>query len=819
MGLFDHERKHNRIMRKLGAECCVLLKKDGHFPLSASSDIAIYGSGARNTIKGGTGSGEVNSRFYVTVEKGLERAGFRVITGEWLDKYDEIYNEERVKFIEGLKKEAKENHADIMTYAMGRIMPEPEYEIPIEADCKNGIYVLSRISGEGSDREAVKGDILLTETEKRDIKICNDKYENFMLVLNTGGVVDISELGYVKNILILSQLGVKMGDTFADIVLGRANPSGKLATTWTGWGSYQDIGSFGEKDDTEYKEGIYVGYRYFDSIGEKQLYPFGYGLSFSSFTVGKPEISITKDVVTVETEVHNAGSYTGKEVVQLYVSIPAGKLDEPYQVLAGFAKTREILPGENEKVTISFSMKNIAPYSTEDSAYILEPGDYILRLGTDSVNTTPAGCVKVDKELVVRRVKNILDKPEFEDFKPENGSKGYGNEATEGLKVLTLSGADITEEKVNYERSNEIDESLRELSIQDIAKLAIGSFNPKGGIAGIIGNAGFTVAGAAGQTAMGLEDKGIPTLSMADGPAGLRISKHFTKDDKGVHSVGDSGLPESLRELMPKPVTKILTLTSHRPKKGEEIHHQYATAIPIGTAIAQSFNTELAEICGDIVGEEMEMFGVNLWLAPALNIHRDIRCGRNFEYYSEDPLISGLMAAAITRGVQKHKGCGVKIKHFAANNQEYNRFQNNSVMSERTLREIYLKGFEICVKDAAPKAVMTSYNLLNGVHTSHSKALTEDILRTEFGHTGIVMTDWVVRAFGSDKSCKHDIAHIADVILAGGDIFMPGSKEDYEDLLSAVKKGTLPEDRLLESATRIVKMAKSLAEVKQVEEQ
>ena len=813
MGLEDHERKHNRMMRRYGAECCVLLKKDGHFPLSASADIALYGNGARNTIKGGTGSGEVNSRFYVTVEKGLERAGFRIITGEWLDSYDEVAAKAKEDFLNNIKKEAKENHADVFNFAMGRIMAEPEYEIPITVECKTAIYVLSRISGEGADRDGIPGDILLTETEKRDIALCNEKYENFMLVLNTGGVVDISELGDIKNILILSQLGVKTGDTFADIVLGRSNPSGKLATTWTAWDKYPRIGTFGEKDDTEYKEGIYFGYRYFDTVGEKQIYPFGYGLSYSTFELGKSELSIAKDIVTVETEVRNTGSFTGKEVVQVYVSAPEGKLDQPYQVLAGFGKTDDILPGENEKVSVSFSMKDLASFSTADAAYILEAGDYILRVGTDSVNTVKAGVVKVEKELVVKRVKNIVEKPEFDDYKPEK-RVGYDSDAwnTEGLKSVILSPASISEITFNYESSAYIDDSLREIPIKDVINLTLGHYNSKNGLSAIVGNAGFTVAGAAGQTAMGFEDKGIPTLCMADGPAGIRISKHYTKDDKGVHAVGDSAMIESVRELMPKPVSKILSL-SNRPKKGAEIYHQYATAIPIGTAIAQSFNTELAEACGDIVGEEMEMFGVQLWLAPALNIHRDIRCGGNFEYYSEDPLISGLMAAAITRGVQKHKGCGVTIKHFAANNQEYNRFQNNSVLSERTLRDIYLKGFEICIRDSAPKAVMTSYNLLNGTHTSHSSVLTEDILRTEFGHEGIIMTDWVVRAAGSDDTCKYDIAHAPEVIDAGGDLFMPGSKADYDDILSAVKKGNLSEDKVLASATRVVKMAKELGKI------
>ena len=814
MGLEDHERKHNRMMRRYGAECCVLLKKDGNFPLSASADIALYGNGARNTIKGGTGSGEVNSRFYVTVEKGLERAGFRIITGEWLDSYDEVAAKAKEDFLNNIKKEAKENHMDDFNFAMGRIMTEPEYEIPITVECKTAIYVLSRISGEGADRDGIAGDILLTDTEKRDIALCNEKYENFMLVLNTGGVVDLSELGDIKNILLLSQLGVKTGDTFADIVLGRSNPSGKLATTWTAWDKYPRIGTFGEKDDTEYKEGIYVGYRYFDTVGEKQLYPFGYGLSYSSFELGKSDISIAKDIVTVETEVRNTGSFTGKEVVQVYVSVPEGKLDQPYQVLAGFGKTDDILPRETEKVSVSFSMKDIASYSTADAAYILEAGDYILRVGNDSVNTVKAGVVKVEKELVVKRVKNIVDKPEFDDYKPEK-RVGYDSDAwnTDGLKSVILSPASISEITFNYESNAYIDDSLREMPIKEVVNLTLGHYNSKNGLSAIVGNAGFTVAGAAGQTAMGFEDKGIPTLCMADGPAGLRISKHYTKDDKGVHVVGDSAMIESVRELMPKPVSKILSL-GNRPKKGAEIFHQYATAIPIGTAIAQSFNTELAEACGDIVGEEMEMFGVQLWLAPALNIHRDIRCGRNFEYYSEDPLISGLMAAAITRGVQKHKGCGVTIKHFAANNQEYNRFQNNSVLSERTLRDIYLKGFEICIRDSAPKAVMTSYNLLNGTHTSHSSVLTEDVLRTEFGHEGIIMTDWVVRAAGSDNTCKYDIAHAPEVIDAGGDLFMPGSKADYDDIMDAIKKGKLSEDKVLASATRVVKMAKQLGEIK-----
>lgn len=813
MGLNEYERNHNRILRKLGAECTVLLKKDGNFPLAGSSDIALYGNGARNTIKGGTGSGEVNSRFFVSVEKGLERAGFRILTNDWLDKYDEIYSKAKEKFYADLRKEAREMHTQAMWIGMGRIMAEPEYDIPIEADCKTAIYVLSRISGEGSDREAVKGDIMLTETELRDIAICNDKYENFMLVLNTGGVVDISEIRFVKNILVLSQLGVKTGDTLADIILGRSNPSGKLTTTWTSWNSYPKIGDFGDRDDTKYKEGIYVGYRYFDSIGEMQSYPFGFGLSYTSFELKDPVISLEADVVQVSVDVHNTGAYTGKEAVQLYVSIPEGKLDEPYQVLAGFTKTREIFPGEHDKAEVIFSIKDIAPFSEADSAYILEPGDYILRLGTDSQNAKVIGCVRIGEEIIVRKVNSVVDKPDFTDWKPEEKIDAIGSMSeSKDYKVLELDPSIIQTEEIDYERSYDIDEKLEELSDADLIKITLGAFDPKSSIASIVGNAGFTVAGAAGQTALGYEDKGIPSIVMADGPAGLRLSKHYTVDEKGVHIVGESALPDSIKELMPKAVTKIMSVTAYRPKKGAEIHHQYATAIPIGTAIAQSFNVELAEKCGDIVGEEMEMFGVHLWLAPALNIHRNIKCGRNFEYFSEDPLVSGLMAAAITNGVQKHKGCGTTIKHFCANNQEFNRTQNNSVMSERALREIYLRGFEICIRESQPKAVMTSYNLLNGVHTSHSRKLTEDVLRSEFGLRGIVMTDWVINGYGSLHNCKYPVANAPSVIMAGADVFMPGSKGDFDDMTKALKKGELTRNQLLISATRLVAMAVELTE-------
>ena len=247
-------------------------------------------------------------------------------------------------------------------------------------------------------------------------------------------------------------------------------------------------------------------------------------------------------------------------------------------------------------------------------------------------------------------------------------------------------------------------------------------------------------------------------------------------------------------------------MSAGKPRKGEEIKYQYCTALPVGTAIAQSWNTDFAYICGDIAGSEMEMFGIDLWLAPALNIHRDIRCGRNFEYYSEDPLISGIMASYITDGVQSHKGRGTTIKHYAANNQETNRYRSNSRVSERAMREIYLRGFDICVRRSQPYAVMTSYNLLNGVHTSENRGLIEDILRDEFGFKGIVMTDWVVSMNNFDKDSIYPDPQPFRVVMAGGDLFMPGGQADYDNVRKALTDGLVTRKQLMINASRIIKM-------------
>lgn len=810
MELFDYEKEHIGLLRDSLAECTLFLRQNGAFPLEAPGRIAAYGNGVRHTVKGGTGSGEVNSRYSVNVEQGLKGAGFTITTGRWLDAFDQVEQDAQKAFVKEIKERAKKKHTMAILEGMGAVMPQPEYDLPLDGEGDTAIYVLSRISGEGNDREPIPGDIRLTDSEAKTILALDAKYEKFMLVLNVGGVVDLTPVKEVSNILVLSQLGVETGSVLADILLGRANPSGKLTTTWASWEDYCREGEFGDINDTRYKEGIYVGYRYFDTVGKKPLFPFGYGLSYTSFDIAVTGAAAEGDTIRIKAAVSNTGARAGREVVQVYVSAPAGRLDKPYQDLAAFSKTDLLEPGASQELTISFSLRDCASYDAQKESYVLEAGSYVVRVGDSSDHTQPAALVDLDGEAVVTKAGNCLGETDFEDWKP-SGSETAAAEELSDITRISVAAADIETVTVTYDQEREIDPRVKDLTVEELAYLNVGAFNPKAGALSVIGNAATNVAGAAGETTGILKEKGFPVLVMSDGPAGLRLAKEFYRDEKGAHGIGSSMVPESFLPFLPAPARFIMNLIggSGKPKKGQKVEYQYATAIPIGTAIAQSFNLPLAESYGSIVGDEMERFGVHLWLAPALNIHRDIRCGRNFEYYSEDPLISGKTAAAITRGVQRHPGCGTTIKHYAANNQEKNRYCNNSIVSERAMREIYLKGFGICVRESQPHALMTSYNLLNGVHTSEHRGLIEDILRCEYGFKGIVMTDWIVD-MAQDKQSLHRMPIAAEIAKAGGDLVMPGSKGDFDSIVKAAKSGELELRQLQINATRVLRKAEEL---------
>lgn len=799
------EQEHIEAVRKVAPECTLLLKKDGTLPLSAPCKLALYGSGARKTIKGGTGSGDVNVRHFVTIEEGLENAGFEITSRKWLDDYDALLASRRTEFVEQVKREAKELGMNPVMYGMGKAMPEPEYEFALDAEGKMAVYVLARNSGEGADRSKTAGDISLSETEIRDILALDSRFEKFVLVLNAGGMVDLEPVKSVKNILLLGQLGTPTGDVLADILTGKSYPSGKLAMTWAPIEKYASTKGFGDMDDTPYTEGIYVGYRYFDTVHKRTDYPFGFGMSYTDFEIAIKDTAADEEKITVTAEVTNTGAFVGKEVVQAYYSAPAGKLDKPYQELAAFVKTKELQPGESEIVTLSFDTVDMASYDTDEASYVLEAGAYVIRIGNSSGNTEPCCKVLLDETTVVKKVKNICPGCDLKDFVPETV---MGVEESD-MPTYQISGKNIGQEFVTYDMDAEeisgsvctwdgvksgektLDEFVGCLNEKQLAYLSIGLFEDNAGMGSIVGASAQTVAGAAGETSQRLGDLGVPTLVMADGPAGLRLSTKYKIVDGKV-----KGMDESLAGFMEfMDQEQLQQMAAMVPKPSEEelaapLHYTYCIAIPIGTALAQSFNEEVCRVCGDIVGDEMEKFGIHLWLAPAMNIQRSPLCGRNFEYYSEDPLVSGLLAAAVTEGVQAHKGCGVTVKHFALNNQETNRMVSNSIASERAIREIYLKGFEICVKKSQPHAVMSSYNLVNGEHTCNSKDIQTYVLRNEWGYQGVVMTDWyaasTMMTSASQRENKHPAGSPAGCIHAGNDIVMPGMQADLDDIMDAL---------------------------------
>lgn len=803
------ETDHIDRARRMSPECTVLMKKDGNFPLSSAGKLAVYGNGVRKTIKGGTGSGDVNVRHFVNVEEGLLNAGFVITTTSWLNEYDIVINNARKNYVQGLKEAAKQAGVSAVMLGMGKIMQEPEYELPLDGEGDTAIYVLTRNSGEGGDRDPGAGDIALTETEKRDILTINEKYEKFMLVLNVGGMVDLACVKEVKNILLLGQLGTSTGDVLADLLLGKNYPSGKLTMTWTDLEAYPSTEGFGDVNDTYYNEGIYIGYRYFDSVSKEVTFPFGFGLSYTEFELSCKDLLVDEKEISVVVNVRNAGNRAGKEIVQVYYSAPSGKIDRPYQDLAGFGKTKELLPGEDCDIRIKFQTIDMAAYETESSSYLLEKGDYVVRVGNNSRSTHICGIVRVTTDVTTKKLKNICIGDVIEEKKPVFLPYTYKGEQEEkeNASVFKLDSSKIVTEEAIYsgipEELNRVDsicwddvksgsKSVEKfaagLTNEELANICLGAYTDKVDLGSIIGSAAFSIAGAAGETTNRLDEKyHLDTLVMADGPAGIRVSPTYKIVNGKVKSTVSS-FGHDMLDLMEESELQMMQQTSTQSEKEVETEfYQYCVSIPIGTDLAQSFNLDVIKEFGDIVGNEMEIFGIHLWLAPAMNIFRSPLCGRNFEYYSEDPLVSGLVAAAMTEGVQKHKGCGTTIKHFACNNQETNRYTSNSILSERALREIYLRGFEICVKKAQPHALMTSYNLINGEHACNSKDILTNVLRDEWGYKGIVMTDWFVTTAMLKKSdTKHPVASAAGCVKAGNDITMPGGATDMEDIQRAL---------------------------------
>ncbi len=805
------EKENQALVRSLAGECMVVLENDGALPLGKEErTIVLYGSGARNTVKGGTGSGDVNSREVINIYEGLKAEGFNILSDDWLDRYDKTLEDATDAYMADINEKAAKQHVPPIMIMFSTPFVAPDEELITQVkDADIAIYVISRNSGEGADRYDVKKDYELDDNEVKNIQFLAANYKKTIVLLNTGGVIDTKVLRNtdgINAVMIAGQMGNIGGNIVSDVLTGKSIPSGKLTDTWAeNYSDYPSSATFshnnGNIDDEYYTEGIYVGYRYFDTFGIKPAYSFGYGKGYTDFAYEVDDVIADEKKVYVSVTVTNTGSkYAGREVIQVYVTSPEGGIDKPFKELRGFAKTSLLGPSQKETVTITFDTASMASYDITRASYVLEKGNYIIRVGNSCDNTRPAAVLTLDRDVVTVKCRNLFGLDEaVEEIKAPKREK----EDISGLKEIALDSSKFTTSVIEYQidrpvledkRSGEkltmddvkagnatLKELVAQLTLEEMANLCVGLFDHSA--SNVVGSASGSVVGAAGET-IGIPDrKIIPTVN-ADGPAGLRLQPHFKTTADGQVLPGGEVFGLS-RNPFP----------DDTPADAID-YYQYCTAIPIASTLAQSWDMELIEKMGHIVGTEMQQFHVHLWLAPGMNIHRNPLCGRNFEYYSEDPLIAGSCAAADTKGVQSFAGQGTTIKHFAANSQEDNRMYNNAHISERTLREIYLKGFEIAVKDSQPLSVMTSYNLINGIHSANSKDLLQGALRDEWGFKGFVMTDWFssqdARSIGlAPANVKYDCASSPDCIKAGNDVQMPGSKQNVDDIIKGVEDGRI----------------------------
>ena len=889
----EREQRHRILAREAAEESIVLLKNDGVLPLPTGIPVALFGAGAGLTIKGGTGSGDVNVRHSVSIYDGFTLARVRVTSKDWIEDYEERYELARQAWKKQILDEcggSTDGQLFFDTYTSHAFeMPEGR---PIEdtdvQDAKTAVYVISRVAGEGSDRHLAKGDYYLTDHELEDLRVLATLVEKIVIVINAGASIDLTVLEAmpeVKAILFMGQAGEEGGNACARILLGFVNPSAKLTATWAkrymdypGAMEFSDVRAQLDEDNaydaaetidrdallarSRYEEGIYVGYRYFDSFGVTPRYHFGHGLSYTSFVLTAEAPRAAADGLYIPVTVENTGNpYAGKEVVQVYAACPqpavisgedgvkAAASGEPaetlaeddgdggagvkasaqakveakeYKRLVAFRKTRLLAPGEQETMTLHVDGRALASFRTDydaaHGAWVIEAGRYAIFVGSSSEESRLqlAGVVEVAEEKVLEIVPHIcpVKDADFHECaapveslrrKTQAWSDTWATmkqAAQQGKRIAGLCGKlgwtqalgetvwAPGEEPVFRNAQDDLDRMAHAiasaLEVKDLIPLLMGEFDMH---ASALGSAGQRVPGTAGETSRSLEELlHVPGISMADGPAGLRLSRSYLveratgeKLSTGIEANFENGFFAS------EPA---------EPEKYER-WYQFTTAWPVGTNLAQTWNEELLGAVGRATGIEMEEFHVAWWLAPGMNIQRNPLNGRNFEYYSEDPLLSGKMAAAITKGVQTLSGVGTTVKHFACNNQENNRMGVDAVVSERALREIYLRGFEIAIKESQPMCIMTSYNEINGVHSANNADLCTEIARREWHFQGVIMTDWATTLdFGG--------ADAAGCVAAGNDLIMPGATSDLENIEQAYAEGRLSEADIRSCAERVL---------------
>lgn len=772
--------EHIRLSKEAAKEGMVLLKNENSIlPLARGSKVALFGKASFDYVKGGGGSGDVTVSYTRNLYEGLKEKA----------DYVTVFEELSAFYRENVKAQ----------YAAGSVPGlTVEPEIPAElfgkarAFTDTAVIAISRFSGEGWDRSVQssdqklmhvesmelyetaekifeRGDFYLSRAEEAMVDMVKKAFPKVILVMNVGGMVDSSWFmrdQAIQSVLMAWQGGMEGGLAAAELLVGEGNPCGKLADTFAGsLEDYPSSASFHESEDyVDYIDDIYVGYRYFETIpnaADKVNYPFGFGLSYTRFSLEKASAEQKGDHIDIRVFVCNIGDVPGKEVVQVYFSAPQGMLGKPARELIAFQKSRLLAPGETQTMVLSFRFKDMASYDDMGkivkAAYILEQGTYHFYVGTSVRDVAADFVIEVPQNTLAEQLSSKLTPTSL---KKRMRADGSFEELPVGdpvltdanvLKLLSLAKSNGLapavkarsryklwgeEKKIHTfdevaEGSISLKEFMAQLSDKQLADLLGGQ--PNTGVADVFGYGN-------------LPEYGVPNVMTADGPAGLRI-----RPDRGICT----------------------------------------TAWPCATLLACTWNPELVEQVGAAGGAEVKENNIAVWLTPAINIHRSPLCGRNFEYYSEDPYLTGKLAAAMVRGIQSNH-VGAAVKHFALNNKETNRKNSDSRASERAIREIYLKAFEIVVREADPWCIMSSYNIINGRRASENRELLEDILRGEWGFQGMVTTDWWT-AGEHYKETK-----------AGNDVKMGCGFP--ERLLEAMEKGVLSREEMEVCAERILNM-------------
>lgn len=770
---FHEIERLSGLCRAAAEESIVLLKNNnGTLPFRENDRISVFGRVQFDPFFVGYGSGgDVNAHYKISFFDGMKNAGISMNP-----EITELYLSWR-----------RSNPVDDgfwghwpMSYEDMALTPAVVSRAANNSDC--ALYFLGRSAGEDRDNELAEGSYYLTKTEKQNIELLAHSFPRFAVIMNIGGIMDMEwiEKLHIPCALICWQGGMEAGSALTDVLTGKRTPSGKLTDTIARkYEDYPSAANYGNKLKNRYEEDIFVGYRYFSTFAPQAvLFPFGFGLSYTSFTYAVNGFEKKQDCIEITVTIKNTGQFPGKETVQVYYSCSDKKLGIPSRQLIGFMKTDLLQPNESAELQITINQERLSVfddsgYTGFHNAYVIPKGDYRIYLGGDSVSLYEAGHFQIDRSICIKQTKSVLAPKKDEKLmvlRPvHDGDRIYKsykpavpNDTTLKERILSSLQDEIVTEATSpvtlwdvAEDHTKTDDFIAQLTDTELEAITRGDYimnsplGPKGN------------AGVFGGVLESLREKGLAPVTTTDGPSGIRLA-------------ADSAL------------------------------------LPCGTALASTWNPQLVSELYAALGEEMADRRSDVLLAPGMNIHRNPLCGRNFEYFSEDPLISGLFGAAVIDGLKKAgvNGCP---KHFACNNQEKNRTNNDSVLSERALREIYLRGFEYCVKLASPSVIMTSYNKINGVWGHYNYPLVQEILRGEWGYQGVVITDWWMQSSASPEfPALHDQAYR---VRAGVDVLMPGGarvgkKEPDGSLLETLgKPGGITRAELQAAAKHVIQFA------------